>query len=56
VADERDLLGAQIVSALCTVVSVTRPGGTLFGDGQGFSLTDQGEVVTWRGQGAMALS
>ena len=45
------LLGAHIVSALATSVSVTRPDGTLFGDGQGIAWTDQGEVVTWRGQG-----
>jgi len=45
------LLAARIVSALNTVVSLIRPDGTLFGEGQGLSMTDQGEVVTWRGQG-----
>ena len=45
------LLGAHIVRALATSVTVTRPDGTLFGDGQGIATTDQGEVITWRGQG-----
>jgi hypothetical protein len=34
-----------------TYVSVARPDGTLFSDGQGIVMTDDGEVVTWRGQG-----
>jgi hypothetical protein len=34
-----------------TYVSVVRPDGTLFGDGQGVSMTADGDVVTWRGQG-----
>ena len=44
------LLGAQ-VSDMGTYISVTRPDGTLFGDGQGVTMTDDGEVATWRGQG-----
>jgi hypothetical protein len=34
-----------------TYVSVTRPDGTLFGDGQGVTMTTEGAVATWRGQG-----
>lgn len=44
------LLGAH-VSDMGTYISVTRPDGTLFGDGQGVTMTDEGEVATWRGQG-----
>ncbi len=32
-------------------ISVTRPDGTLFGEGQGVVMTENGEMVTWRGQG-----
>jgi hypothetical protein len=34
-----------------TYVSVVRPDGTLFGEGQGVLMTSDGETVTWRGQG-----
>jgi hypothetical protein len=34
-----------------TYVSVVRPDGTLFGEGQGVLMTSDGGVVTWRGQG-----
>jgi hypothetical protein len=44
------LLGLH-ASNMGTFISVTRPDGTLFGDGQGFSMTDDGEAATWRGQG-----
>ena len=44
------LLGAH-VSDMGTYLSVARPDGTLFGDGQGVGMTDDGEVATWRGQG-----
>jgi hypothetical protein len=44
------LLGAH-VNNMGTYVSVARPDGTLFGDGQGVTMTDQGEAATWRGQG-----
>ena len=39
-----------------TYVSVARPDGTLFGEGQGVIMTDEGEVVTWRGQGVGRLT
>lgn len=35
-----------------TYWSIVRPDGTLFGEGQGVLMTPQGDVVTWRGQGA----
>ena len=38
-------------SDMSTYVSVTRPDGTLFGDGQGVVVTDDGEIAAWRGQG-----
>ena len=44
------LLGAH-VSDMGTYISVTRPDGTLFGDGQGIAMTEDGEVATWRGAG-----
>jgi hypothetical protein len=28
-----------------------RPDGTLFGEGQGIAMSDQGDVATWIGQG-----
>jgi hypothetical protein len=44
------LLGAH-VNNMGTYLSVTRPDGTLFGEGQGITLTDDGEAAAWRGQG-----
>ena len=49
------LLGVHL-SDMGTYVSAARPDGTLFGDGQGIGLTDNGEVVTWRGQGVGRLT
>ncbi len=34
-----------------TYVSAARPDGTMFIEGQGIAMSDEGEVVTWRGQG-----
>ncbi len=34
-----------------TYESFVRPDGTLFGDGQGIIMTQDGETVTWHGQG-----
>ena len=45
------LLGAH-VNDMGTYVSVTRPDGTLFGHGQGVFVSDDGQMATWRGQGA----
>jgi hypothetical protein len=44
------LLGIP-VNDMGTYVSVTRPDGTLFGDGQGVAITDDGEMVAWKGRG-----
>jgi hypothetical protein len=49
------LLGVH-ESNMGTYVSVARPDGTLFGEGQGVIMTDEGEVVTWRGQGVGRLT
>jgi hypothetical protein len=34
-----------------TYVSARRPDGTLFGEGQGIMATEQGDMISWRGQG-----
>ena len=39
-----------------TYVSVARPDGTLFGQGQGIVTADQGDVLTWRGQAVGRLT
>jgi hypothetical protein len=44
------------VNDMGTYVSVARPDGTLFGEGQGIIMTEEGEVVTWRGQGVGRLT
>jgi hypothetical protein len=36
---------------LGTYISTLRPDGTLFGEGQGFVMTENGEVATWKGRG-----
>jgi hypothetical protein len=35
-----------------TYTTVTRPDGTLFGEGQGVVMTDDGELASWKGDGA----
>jgi hypothetical protein len=49
------LLGAHVTS-LGTYNSVTRPDGTLFGEGQGVTITEDGETAAWRGQGVGRLT
>ncbi len=49
------LLGAQVTDN-GTYTSVTRPDGSLFGEGQGVTLTEDGEVAAWRGQGVGRLT
>jgi hypothetical protein len=44
------LLGTH-ASNMGSYISVARPDGTLFGEGQGVTMTENGEMVTWRGQG-----
>lgn len=39
------------VSDTGTWVSITQPDGTMFGEGQGVVMTDDGQVETWHGQG-----
>src|ERR1700745_4307822 len=34
-----------------TYIAVTRPDGTLYGEGRGAIMTENGEVATWKGQG-----
>ncbi len=34
-----------------TYVSVIRPDGSLYGEGQGVLMTDDGEMAAWKGQG-----
>ncbi len=36
---------------IATYCSVLRPDGTLFGEGQGITMTKEGEMATWKGQG-----
>ena len=38
-------------TGLGTYTSVIRPDGTIFGHGQGLSMTQEGESVTWTGTG-----
>ena len=44
------LLGVQAVEN-STYWSVVRPDGTLFGEGQGIAMSEQGDLATWVGQG-----
>ncbi|MGW8764045.1 hypothetical protein ACWGN5_16230 [Streptomyces sp. NPDC055815] len=44
------LLGVA-VKDMGTYESVLRPDGTLFGEGQGISMTQAGETITWHGTG-----
>jgi hypothetical protein len=46
------LLGIP-VNDIGTYLSVARPDGTLFGQGQGVAVTDDGETVAWNGQGVV---
>ena len=39
------------VSDMGTYVSVARPDGTLYGEGQGVTMTPDGGMASWRGQG-----
>jgi len=44
------LLGMHTTS-MGSYTSVTRPDGTLFGEGQGVTMTENGEMVSWKGAG-----
>jgi hypothetical protein len=45
------LKGAIDISDIGTYWSVVRPGGMLYGEGQGLYTTKDGEMATWTGQG-----
>jgi hypothetical protein len=45
------LLGTHVTN-LGTYTSIMQPDGSLFGNGQGLTLTEDGEAATWHGQGA----
>jgi hypothetical protein len=38
-----------------TYVAVARPDGTIFGEGQGMLVTENGDVATWTGQGTARM-
>jgi hypothetical protein len=44
------LLGVHATN-MGTYIAVTRPDGTLFGEGQGVTMTEDGGMVSWKGQG-----
>jgi hypothetical protein len=44
------LLGTE-VNEVITYASEVRPDGSLFGEGQGVTITKDGETATWKGQG-----
>ena len=48
--DSGQLLGIP-TTGMGTYTSVVRPDGSIFGQGQGMSLTDEGEAITWTGSG-----
>jgi hypothetical protein len=49
------LLGAHS-TGMGTYVSVSRPDGSLFGQGQGVVMTDDGAMATWTGEGVGRLT
>jgi len=48
--DSGMLLGIK-TTGMGTYTSVVRPDGSIFGNGQGMNMTDDGEAVTWTGTG-----
>jgi len=48
--DAGQLLGIP-TTGMGTYTSTIRPDGSLFGDGQGLNMTQDGETVTWTGTG-----
>ncbi len=45
------LLGIEMAN-VASYSSAAQPGGSLYGEGQGFITTKDGDMVTWKGQGA----
>lgn len=48
--DTGQILGFP-TTGMGTYTSVIRPDGTIFGQGQGLSMTQDGEAITWTGTG-----
>lgn len=48
--DSGHMLGVA-TSGMGTYTSVIRPDGSIFGHGEGLSMTHDGEAVTWKGTG-----
>jgi hypothetical protein len=48
--DSGQLLGIH-TSGMGSYTSIVRPDGSLFGQGQGLIMTDDGDAVTWTGTG-----
>ncbi len=48
--DSGKILGID-ANQILTYWAETRPDGTLYGEGQGVAITQDGEMVTWKGQG-----
>ena len=48
--DSGQMLGIN-VTGMGTYTSVVRPDGSILGHGQGLSMTDNGEALTWTGSG-----
>ena len=48
--DSGQLLGIK-TTGMGTYTSTVRPDGSIFGQGQGMNMTDDGEAVTWTGTG-----
>ena len=48
--DSGQMLGVN-VTGMGTYTSVVRPDGSILGHGQGLSMTDNGDAITWTGSG-----
>lgn len=48
--DSGNMLGVP-TTGMGTYTSVIRPDGSIFGEGQGLTMTADGEAVTWKGTG-----
>ncbi len=46
----RELVGVNVKN-MGTYWSEVRPNGTLYGEGQGMARGENGEIITWKGQG-----
>jgi hypothetical protein len=49
--DSGHMLGVP-TTGMGTYTSVVRPDGSIFGEGQGMSMTQDGEAITWTGTGS----